>query len=651
MGERHPAAVVASGSRHGAAGANLVRSVMVAHVGIRGSRLTCCVVAVLSSATLSAPAYAFGGFWSSRTAPGKHAAEKIIFVDNPDSTVTAIIQIDYAGPSQKFVWLIPVPGRPTVGVSSTTVFRKLDAATAPEYLVEVRVKGACKDGDAPKPSAAADYGVTAESPASETTGPVKVDQGSVGPYDYVDIRADPTAVDPAKVATDWLTTNGYDLSGFEHEVLSPYARDGFGFLALKLIVGADADAIRPVSLTYESKQPVIPIRPASLTAHDDLGILVWVFGPSQAVPDNYESLVLNEARIDWSTGGTFIAGTLPAGGAGPFGVNIRKPKNYDAVVTSAANEAGGQGFVTELGGPASQYRESVWSMLDEQEFPRLSKRRYADGIDAIYAANRRFGGWDGWKDAIRGATTLPAGVTMDEFVGDPGRYRGKARVDTARFFRLLQSNVIKPVADTAALLYKAPYLTRLYTTMSASEMTVDPVFDYDGDLAQISNTHVAKQLVECSAALNRSDAPWRLALPRGGVVAGTGGRDWPVSEGSMPANLEIVDLSTSGAGSVVKDNSDGIGSKLFEMFGAADTDVEMPHPPRLGATIGGARGLTSRGPSVSPQRGAKAPSGPKCSISRLGPSPSSVFALWLPLAGALLAGRRRALEAFGLRAS
>ena len=30
-----------------------------------------------------------------------------------------------------------------------------------------------------------------------------------------------------------------------------------------------------------------------------MGIQVWVIGPSQAVPANYKSLVINDALIDW----------------------------------------------------------------------------------------------------------------------------------------------------------------------------------------------------------------------------------------------------------------------------------------------------------------------------------------------------------------
>jgi hypothetical protein len=597
-----------------------------------------CVTALLLPPAMSHRAYAFGGVWS-QTAPVKQAGEEVIFVDNPDSTVTAIVRIKYEGSSPNVAWVIPVPGKPTVGVSSTTVFQRLDAATAPQYWLEVTVEGTCKkqnDGGAPSPAEAGASGPA--SPAdTAATSVTTIDQGSMSPYDFVDIAVDPTLSDPAKVATDWLTTNGYDLTHLESKVLGPYLRAGLHLLAFKLTKGADVAAIRPVILTYQSKLPMIPIRPTSLAAKGDTGIQVWVIGPSQAVPDNYRSLVINQALIDWLSAEKYAAGTLPVGGVGPFGPHVNKPSNYDAVVTAASREAGGQGFVTELGGPASQFRDKVWSSVDDHEFQMISHQHYADGIDAIFAAHHRFGGWDGWRDAVQGATTLPAGVTIDEFDLYPDRYRGLAKVDTAKFFQLLDKKVVKPVADTAAMFYRAPYLTRLYSTMRSDEMTVDPEFDYNADLAQVSNVQIAAQLIQCSPKLNQEDAPWRIKLPQGGAIRGQG-RAWPVPEASMPANLKVVMLSTSGSGTIVKDNSEDIGMKLFKAAGTTVSDSPILPPPQNGLSIGGTQTVTTY--AQTSQTTATPTASAKCSISRAGAA-ADVFARWLPLGGVILALRRR----------
>jgi hypothetical protein len=345
---------------------------------------------------------------------------------------------------------------------------------------------------------------------------------------------------------------------------------------------------------------------------------------------NYRSLVLDDARIDWLSAGVFAAGTLPKGGVGPVGPHVTRPSNYDAIVAAATREAGGHGFVTELGGPASQFRPVVWWSLDAKELPSIADQHYADGIDAIVAANRLFGSWDGWQDAIRGATSLPAGVSISEFARDPSRYRGLAKVDKLRLFELLREDVVKPVADAAAMFDRAPYLTRLYGVMGPNEMTVDPVFDYDVGLAQVSSVHVARQVIDCTPTPNRQDAAWRVRVPQGGVIAGKG-RQWPAAD-TMPANLKIVDLSGGGAGRVVKDNSDEIGRRLF----TTGTDIEMPRPPQNGVLIGGTQIVTAHGPTYESHPPAASA---KCSISHGGSATSSALAYWLALAAAV--ARRR----------
>jgi hypothetical protein len=561
---------------------------------------------------LTGRAHAFGGFWSAQGATIKQSAERIIFIDHPGPTLTAIVQLDYAGPAQKFAWLVPVPDTASVAISSSAVFDRLDAVTAPRFWAAVEVAGSCMREHV--------FDIAYESPLEPVapndvmpSGPVRVVvRGSVGPYDYVHIALDSTTSDPATAATAWLTAQGYDLTGLDSQVLSPYLTDGLGLLAFKLTKNSDVGAIRPVTLTYESKQPIIPLRPTAVSARDDLGIEVWLFGPTQAIPENYKALVLNDALIDWSSARKFAASTLPAGGAGPFGPVLDKPRNYDALVTAAANEAGGQGFVTELAGPASRFRSKVWSALDAETFATIQDASYADGTDALYAADEHYGGWDGWREAIAGATTLPAGVTLDAFGRDPSRYRGTAAVDTAKFLRLLDEKVIKPVVDAAALLSGTPYLTRLYTTMSAGEMTVDPVFNYNYGLDQVSNVQVAQQHVQCSPALLRpEDAPWYTNLPQGGVVVGKGG-SWPLAVGALPANLKIVALSTQGPGQVTQDNSQEIGTKLFERAGTIGDGTPILRPPQHGSLIGGTQRVGRRvelgaTPSVA-RRKAAAPS-------------------------------------------
>src|SRR3954464_1015438 len=85
---------------------------------------------------LPATASACGGFFCSQAQPVNQAAERIIFADNGDGTITAIIQILYDGPSESFSWLLPIASVPEgdeLGVASDIAFTRLQAATNPQF--------------------------------------------------------------------------------------------------------------------------------------------------------------------------------------------------------------------------------------------------------------------------------------------------------------------------------------------------------------------------------------------------------------------------------------------------------------------------------------------------------------------------------------
>jgi hypothetical protein len=279
-----------------------------------------------------------------------------------------------------------------------------------------------------------------------------------------------------------------------------------------------------------------------------MGVLVWIVAEARAVPENYKSLILNDALIDW----------------------FSSTRNYRDVVTRAADEAGGQGFVTELAGPGASAAESVFSKTDADRLRSIEREVYDHGFDALWAASRLYRGWEGFRDAVADSVDLPAGVSLDTFASDPDEYRDRVQVDTERFFAALHEHVIDPVIETQRLLASRPYLTRMFTTMSAAEMTIDPVFTFNGQLPSVSNVHVAQQYIECSPELTEWDAPWRIVLPLGDVVRGSG-TIWPVDAGTMPASRAIEQLSNAGQGTLLVDNAEAIADGL--------TDLEAPRSP------------------------------------------------------------------------
>lgn len=504
----------------------------------------CAAALALLSPSLTPIARACGGFWCELDAPVNQVAERIVFVQRADTT-SAVIEIQYRGPSAKFAWLIPMPGTPEIAVSSTRALDRLDEVTQPEYRLERHVEGTC--AAEPDEGHFQDAGASAGDTDAGEEGPAGImvlDQGTVGPYDYTTIAVDPSLDEPAQVALDWFQANGYDLTGVDAKLLGPYLADGLNLLAFKLTKAAaqNEGTIRPVVLTYEGTMPMIPIRPTAVAAERDMGVLVWVVAEARAVPENYKSLILNDALINW----------------------FNPRSTYRDVVTRAADEAGGQGFVTELAGPGAQAAEAVFSKAEADQLRSIEQDVYDHGLDALWAANSLYRDWEGWRDAVAAAVELPDGVSLDSFARDPDSYRESVQIDPKAFFASLHEHVIDPVVDTQRLLASQPYLSRLYTTMSAEEMTTDPVFTFNQDLPDLSNQHVAQQYIQCDPSVGESEAPWRIVLPLGDVVRGAG-RVWPVDASLVPASRIIEQLSNAGQGTLLIDNTSAIEDALDEL--------------------------------------------------------------------------------------
>src|SRR5690349_24852265 len=125
------------------------------------------LLAGAAAALWTAPASACGGFFCSQQQPVNQAAERIIFADNGDGTITAVIQILYEGPSENFSWLLPistVPQGDQLGVASDVAFTRLQAATNPQFNLNTVIEGRCAErGEVPSsasptsPGAAVDF--------------------------------------------------------------------------------------------------------------------------------------------------------------------------------------------------------------------------------------------------------------------------------------------------------------------------------------------------------------------------------------------------------------------------------------------------------------------------------------------------------------
>jgi hypothetical protein len=515
-----------------------------------------------------------------------------VFVEHDDGTVTAVVQIQYSGPAERFSWVLPVPGTPDVELSSDIAFQRLQAFSNPSYRLNTTVEGECAD-DFRAFASFADAGVAIDFGAADAgpTGPpvTVLAHANVGPYVYDVIQLNPELESPGDAAVAWLELNGYDVSGLGGSTLGSYLLDGMNLIAFKLEKGNSAGTIRPVRLRFEASCPMIPIRPTAVAATPDMGVMVWVVGPARAVPTNYLSLELNEAALDWTRGAP----------------------NYNAVVTQAANEAGGQGFVTEHAVPASAYRDVVYR--PDSAFTSFGWE--SDPLEELLSQIlARYGTWDGTSELIRDLfvdEVSIADVSDCLFFGfEPcdlntlGTLRPFGSEERALLRARFVDEVIDPVRETNALFAEGAYVTRLYTTLSAAEMTLDPTFDFNPDLPDVSNQHVAERVVRCSPSLLRSEAPWTAVLPNGQRVHGSG-NGWPVDPSATPALKVATRLTTRGTGEVVIDN---------------ESRIELPPSPAV---------------DLRPSRGT-------CSVGQAGAgSPGWLVGALYGVCAGLLRGRRR----------
>ena len=322
------------------------------------------IVAVLAS---TQPAWACGGFFCTTT-PVDQNAERIIFTQNGDGTVSAYVQIEYTGSAPDFSWILPLPEAidaeaVQVPEDAMAAFTELEVATDPVFVPPDLPECVLREPE-----------VLVERVMAQ---PVQVfASGEVGPYGFDVVGSE----DPDALVT-WLRENSYLVTEAMEPLIDLYVEEEFVFLAMKLRPDKGAQDVEPVKVTYPSERPMIPLRLTAVAANPDMAVMVWIYADRQAVPMNYAKMSIANDEL-----------TFFGWGQG---------NDYRRLMGTKADEYGGQAFITEYAAPTSELR-----------------------------------------------VTHP----------------------------LLQQ-----------LAQRFAYVTRLNTVISPEEMTVDPVFDYNPQLKDVSN--------------------------------------------------------------------------------------------------------------------------------------------------------------------
>jgi len=454
-------------------------------------------IATATAFVVPTTASACGGFFCNRQ-PIDQSGENIVFAVEEDGTMETHVQILYQGTAEEFAWILPIPSLPEVSVGTDALFQQIRQSTNPSFPLNYERTGECRptpycdyDDDYLFGEADGRGGMRAGPPADPAAPGVDVLlQEAVGPYDAVVL-----ASTDAMALFDWLTDNGYDIPEASVPLIMEYITDGSVFLALKLQQDRGTGEIQPVVLRYEERKPCVPIKLTSIATVPDMPVTAYILGDRRARPSNYM-----HTEPDLDDPGFWLSG-----------------ESYVNAVSRAVDDAGGQAFVTDYAGETPTLSLSFESIDD-------LRTQTDPGLFLMRLQERGFNGDTQLLGILLRHIPPPEGVAPNQFYncltngfcGDEyDAYIAGLGFDPVALVDALNEAIIEPRNQAQSLVDRHAQLTRLFTTMSAEEMTLDPLFDLDEDVAQVSNIHEATYLTECAPEYFEFDAPQTLLMPSG----------------------------------------------------------------------------------------------------------------------------------------
>lgn len=199
-------------------------------------------------------------------------------------------QIQYAGNPTEFAWVLPVKPGAHVEISTDAWFEALDAATT------ARIVSPAVNCPSPSRGCGFSQGVFASDGfVSNTLPPVTVvHQGTVGPYETVTLHANVPDALPL-----WLGSHGYAIDAKVQPVIDTYTKEGFDFIALRLLPGKGVQQMKPVRVVSPGMSPTLPLRMVAAGTGATVDITLFVIGEGAWVPQNFPHTVVQPQTIVW----------------------------------------------------------------------------------------------------------------------------------------------------------------------------------------------------------------------------------------------------------------------------------------------------------------------------------------------------------------
>lgn len=495
--------------------------------------------------------------------PVDQSGENILFVIK-DGYVEAHIQIQYTGDPQSFAWLVPVPAMPEVSVGSQQLFVNLLNATVPTFALNTTFEFCSDDGtrtrsggcgfamggssDSGNGVAFDGVGADASADGGATPSSIAAIKESVGAFDVTVLQ--PTQADEV---TSWLQTNGFLQSPDAPPILQDYINRGHVFVAVKLHPGAGVDEIHPLVVRYAGSEPCIPLKLTAIAATEDMAVRAFFLGDRRVMPVSYKHVVVNPAEFDWINLGT----------------------NYVSAVSRAVDAPGADGhaFITEYAGSSAPVSnagvyDTRWNSVvfrtasPEQVIDLLQSQGLVNcPSSAQCVANHPL-----VLPIVEKYLPAPAGMLEAQFYSCLSCYSAQidqTAWDADAFANELDDRVIQPALHANELLASSTYVTRLFTTISPSEMTDDPTFAG----ASLSEPPVTPAL---QATLNRTcegDQVVEIGNARDIVLESS---QMPSFSSEMPAALAVEQYDDVGHRTLISDNRAAIDTQIKSWNDAHD---------------------------------------------------------------------------------
>ena len=478
------------------------------------------VVVSLALVAAPRPAQACGGFFCSST-PIVQTQERIVYALESDGSLTMTVEVQYGGRDDDFAWILPVPTAPTISLGSAALLDALDAASAPTFGYEQRVRGVCRDypgcivrGEEPE---AASCGVDVverptgyvdelteppppvpEPPPSWMDGSVVIHgEAPVGPYESVTISAN-----SASDVVAWLDAHGYLVPVQTVPLLEPYVAQGFAFVALRLAANRADGVLRPVQLRFppnadgSAAEACLPLRLTAVASAATLGITAMFLAEAPVMSSNFS--VVDFDPTDPVNSVLWPPSAVP----------------WSSWVSNAVQPFSGQAFVIDYVGRTPAVALALPSVLDlstESDPGRfvqaLAARGYAPDAELVALFELYL--------------PAPAGQPPASYyycLAAGGACEAPPRFQPADLARSIDELITTPRAEGEAMVRRRPRMTRLSAVLTPAQMVLDPIFVPVPGHPDVARSHPAVLVTSCSDGYYPGDAPWELRVGEGSAL-------------------------------------------------------------------------------------------------------------------------------------